>query len=66
MGDPKDWLELSMVNKKYHENLKIPISRKIMQLHIDDDIRRKVWPNFILPVKIFFFKSKIGIQKIES
>lgn len=49
MGDPKDWLELSMVNKKYHENLKIPISRKIMQLHIDDDIRRKVWPNFILP-----------------
>ena len=48
--NPKDWIEISQINKKFYTTLKVPISKRILsRKNITDDIRRKIWPDFILP-----------------
>lgn len=69
--NPKDWIEVSQVNKNFYNTLKVPISKKILtgcsSVNVTDEIRRKIWPNFILPeFQNLVVNPKLSLENEET
>lgn len=65
---PADWVEVSMVSKDFYKSLKLDISKRILsKCTINDEIRRKIWPDFILPeYRKLIIDPEMTLENIET